>query len=137
MGIILNASKSVKEVFGYDRNLVRSLNINKLMPKSMHEEHDNILKNWAISGSWQNIARLRSIFALNSRQICFSTNIYLKIIQKTDRLSLLGAFFLVNDKDYMLINPSGFVEGAGKNFMELLGHKIVGLHLKEICESYE
>ena len=52
MGIILNASKSVKEVFGYDRNLVRSLNINKLMPKSMHEEHDNILKNWAISGSW-------------------------------------------------------------------------------------
>ena len=37
MGVILNCSKTIKDVFGYDKNNVQNIQINKLMPKSMHK----------------------------------------------------------------------------------------------------
>lgn len=67
MGVVLNSSKTVKEVFGFERNVLKNLNINKLMPKSMHEEHDRLLNNWVSNGSWDNIAKIRYIFALSGK----------------------------------------------------------------------
>lgn len=135
MGIIINSSKSVKEVFGFEKNVLRSLQIHKLMPKSMQDEHDEILKNWVQTGSWDNLGSLRYIIAIKSKQLCFKCAIYLTVVQKLDGLSLFATFFILNTKDYMLINSDGVIDGAGSNFLDLLGSKAIGLRLSEICKD--
>ena len=37
----------------------------------------------------------------------------------------------------MLVNSEGVIDGAGSDFISLLGKKVSGVNLKEICENAE
>ena len=37
----------------------------------------------------------------------------------------------------MLVNSEGVIDGAGSDFISLLGKKVIGVNLKEICENAE
>ena len=106
------------------------------MPSSMREEHERILANWVKRDHWDNIGKVRNIFGLNKNDACFSLFIYLKIIQREDSVNIIATCFQDNDQDFMIINDSGVIDGAGYKFRTLLGSKVVGLPLKLVCSEY-
>jgi PAS domain S-box-containing protein len=59
MGIITAASQSIEEIFGFDRSKVIGQSINNLMPSFMAEEHYCIMSEWAKSGTWRTIGKLK------------------------------------------------------------------------------
>lgn len=67
--------------------------------------------------------------------ICFSTAIYLRILQRTDSVNLFATFFKANFNDYMIVNESGTIDGVGNNFTKALGDQIVNLSLDSICDN--
>lgn len=127
MGTIYHASKNVEAIFGFKPKNIEGSNINRIMPHSMRDEHDRILANWVASGHWTNVGVVRHIFALSKNESCFSLAIYLKIIQRAETINIIAACFRDNDKDYMIINDRGYIDGAGSKFVNILGPKIVGL----------
>lgn len=105
------------------------------MPKSMQQEHDVILESWRQRGSWANIQKIRYIFAMTKGHVCFSTAIYLRILQRADSVNLFATFWKANFNDYMIVNEEGIIDGVGMNFAKVLGAQIVKLDLNTICEN--
>lgn len=103
----------------------------------MQDEHDYLLSNWAKKCSWANIGVFRSIFCVNKDNVCFSSGIYLKLVQRLDSINIIGSVFKENDKDFMIIDNKGSIVGAGSKFFTLLGSLIVGLPINLICSDAE
>jgi hypothetical protein len=101
----------------------------------MQDEHDVILDSWRQRASWDNVQKIRYIFAMTKDHICFSTAIYLRIVQRADSVNLLAAFFKANHNDYMIVNQDGIIDGVGVNFTKVLGGQIINLPLSSICDN--
>ena len=56
-------------------------------------------------------------------------------MQREDYVSLIAACFEENANDYMIINENGVIDGAGHRFINLLGSKIVGLHISLLSDK--
>ena len=59
MGIVSRTSKNVFDMFGYQQSKIVGINLNRLMPNFMAEEHDLILGDWVKSGTWRTIGKLK------------------------------------------------------------------------------
>lgn len=124
-------------VMGYQPKGIIGLNARDMMPKSMQAEHDYILEKWCKESSWYNIGVMREIYILHKNRNCFSCNYYVKILQKESSLSLVVALMKKNQSDFMIVNPSGVIDGVGSRFAQLLGEKVCGLPLEFIVENSE
>lgn len=108
--------------------------INRIMPHSMRDEHDRILNHWLTTSSWDNVGIMRNIYGLDRYENCFSLKIYLKIIQRSNTINIIATCFRDNDKDFMLVNNDGIIDGSGIKFSSLLGSGISGLPLSMISD---
>ena len=135
IGKIVNASRNVFDVFGlHEKDLIGN-NINMLMPKTMQDQHDILIRKWSQKCSWANMGQLRSIFCMNKDNICFSSKIYLKPVLRADCVNLIGCFFKENDQDYMVVDNKDKIVAAGNSFLKMLGPKIINLPLDFIIEN--
>ena len=107
------------------------------MSRSMRHEHDKILDNWVKNGHWTNIGVIRHIFALKKNESCFSLVIYLKVLLAKEGIHIIASCFEENSKDFMIVNPEGMIDGAGDNFLSILGPKVAGLPLDIVSDVGE
>jgi hypothetical protein len=131
MGIITAASRNVEDMFGFPTSKTIGLSINNLMPQFMAEEHEVVMMDWAQSGTWRTIGKLKEIYCIHKEQFCFSALIYLKIYIKDNNMHFITNIFKLNDSDFLVVNPQLKVEGLGKKFLKILGEpaKRIGLEL--------
>lgn len=80
---------------------------------------------------------MRHIFAMNKDSLCFSTSIYLRIVQRLDTINILATFLKANENDYLLINEDGIIDGLGLNFRKILGSQIAKIPFSTICDDTE
>ena len=80
---------------------------------------------------------MRHIFAMNKDSLCFSTSIYLRIVQRLDTINILATFLKANENDYLLINEDGIIDGLGLNFRKILGNQIAKIPFSTICDDTE
>ena len=80
------------------------------------------------------------IFFVNKNGYAFSCKNYLKVVQRMNlgessegQINVIATIFKENSDDYMIIDPSGEIIGAGPIFMNMLGSNIIGIPLKFIC----
>jgi hypothetical protein len=106
MGIVTAASRNVEEMFGMPQSKVIGISISNLMPQFMAEEHELVMTDWARSGTWRTIGKLKEIFCIHKEQFCFSALIYLKIYIKDNNMHFITNIFKLNDADFMVINPA-------------------------------
>jgi hypothetical protein len=121
MGIVSAASRNVEEMFGFPTSKIIGLSINNLMPQFMADEHVVILAEWAQSGTWRTIGKLKEIYCIHKEQYCFSALLYLKIYVKDNSMHFITNIFKLNENDFLVINPSMKVEGLGRKWLKLLG----------------
>ena len=114
-------------VFGYRAKDLIGNNINKLIPNTMQNEHDFLMKNWLQTCSWERLGQLKNIFCISKSNICFSCRFYLKPIIREEKVNLIGYFIKDNDEDYMLLTENNLIIAAGSNFINLLGPNIINL----------
>jgi hypothetical protein len=62
------------------------------------------LQSWRERASWANVHKIRYIYAMTKDHVCFSTAIYLRIVQRLDSVNLLATFFKGNVNDYLIVN---------------------------------
>jgi two-component system sensor kinase FixL len=43
LGIVLDCSQNIERIFGYEKEMIRNNNINKIMPKYYADHHDGFL----------------------------------------------------------------------------------------------
>lgn len=86
------------------------------------------------------MGKFMSIFFVNKNGDAFSCKNYLKIVQRMDigessegQINVVAALFKENSDDYMIIDASGEIIGAGSIFMSVFGSNIIGIPLKFIC----
>ena len=135
MGIISNASKNIIDMFGVTAEKAKGASINTMMPYFMRDEHDEIMTKWSQSGTWRTIGKLKEIFCVHKRQYCFSALIYLKIYIKDGFLHFITNIFKINEKDYLVRNPSGTIEGLGVKFLSILGEEAKNIPLHLLIEN--
>lgn len=129
MGIITGATRNVEEMFGMPSSKIIGTSINNIMPQFMGDEHELVMADWAHSGTWRTIGRLKEIFCIHKDQFCFSAVLYLKIYIKDNNMHFITNIFKLNDSDFMVINPQLKVEGLGKRFLKLLGEPAKKINL--------
>ncbi len=59
MGIITTVSRNVEDMFGIPPEKIKGASINSIMPEFMGAEHENIMLNWAKTGTWHTIGKLK------------------------------------------------------------------------------
>jgi|LakMenEpi03Aug12_release.lakeMendotaPanAssembly.Ray.scaffolds.fasta_scaffold662542_1 hypothetical protein len=68
--------------------------------------------------------------------VCFSTAIYIRIVQRFDSINLLATVFKGNVNDFLIVNQDGIIDGLGNNFRKYLGVQIAKLPFSAICDNY-
>lgn len=121
MGVVSAASRNVEDMFGFPPSKIIGISINNLMPQFMADEHELILSEWAKSGTWRTIGKLKEIYCIHKEQYCFSALLYLKIYIKDNTMHFITNIFKLNDTDYLVINPALKIEGLGRKFLKMLG----------------
>lgn len=121
MGIVSAASRNVEDMFGLPASKVIGTTINNLMPQFMAVEHEVILEEWAKSGTWRTIGKLKEIYCIHKEQYCFSALLYLKLYVKDNVLHFITNIFKLNENDFLVANPTLKIEGLGRKFLKLLG----------------
>lgn len=113
---------------------VIGISINNLMPQFMAEEHEVILNEWAKSGTWRTIGKLKEIYCIHKEQYCFSALLYLKLYVKENNLHFITNIFKLNENDYLVANPNFKIEGLGRKFLKLLGEPAKKMPLDLLIE---
>ena len=134
MGIIKNATKTVSSVFGQDASSLIGTNVSALMPRSLRSEHDEILERWRRGSSWENIGKLKEVYCVDQKGSCFSADLYLKVFQNPNSLSIIASIFKKNQHDCLVLSEKGIIDGVGHRFLRVLG-KIQGLPLRLISNE--
>lgn len=134
MGIVTAASRNVEDMFGFPINKIVGISINNLMPQFMAIEHEDILADWAKSGTWRTIGKLKEIYCVHKEQYCFSALLYLKIYIKDNTMHFITNIFKLNENDYLVINPNMKIEGLGRKFLKLLGESAKRMNLELLIE---
>jgi hypothetical protein len=80
-----------------------------------------ILNDWARSGTWRTIGKLKQIYCIHKEKYCFSALLYLKLYVKENSLHFITNIFKLNENDYLVANPNFKIEGLGRKFLRLLG----------------
>ena len=135
IGKIVKTSRNIFEVFGWKEKDLIGNNINILMPRTMQDEHDYLIRNQSRRCSWANIGQLRTIFCMNKNNVCFSCKMYLKPVLRAECVNLIGCFFKENDQDYMIVDNEDKIVAAGNSFLSMLGPNIINLPLDFIIEN--
>jgi hypothetical protein len=92
------------------------------------------MADWARSGTWRTIGKLKEIYCIHKEQFCFSALIYLKIYIKDNNMHFITNIFKLNDSDFLVLNPTLKVEGLGKKFLKLLGEPAKRISLELLVE---
>ena len=65
------------------------------------------MSNWAKSGTWRTIGKLKEVYCVHKEKHCFSALLYLKIYVKETGLHFVTNIFKTNDCDYLVMSPTG------------------------------
>jgi hypothetical protein len=135
MGNITNVSNNVIDMFGVPALKIKGTCINDMMPQFMADEHEHILSEWAKTGTWRTIGKLKEIYCIHKEEHCFSALIYLKIYVRNGSLHFITNIFKINDCDYLVLSPQGQIQGMGRKFMRVLGEEAKNLSLSLMVET--
>lgn len=91
------------------------------MPPVYSLHHDKILKNFYRTGQEMSINNIMHTWALDHSGLCFSVNLFVKIVPTWDNsYDIMALFHRLNDNDYIITDHDGEIASYGRRFAELL-----------------
>lgn len=103
MNIIKWASKNCCSMFGYNRGDLIGKSINSWIPQSFAQCHDQILKNYYVTGRESLTSHMYHTFSLDKDGFCFSINLFIKVIPINESYEIMALYHKLNQTDYFIV----------------------------------
>lgn len=121
MGGILWYSNNAKGVLNLNDQSNHFTNINSLLPRTIHKQHDEIIKQYLDKGRTEFLYKIQQYWLVDHSNVLFEAQLYAKLYFDFNHMSILTYIKRQEDLKTVLLTTKGDIDSSGRTLIKTIG----------------